>query len=130
MGTQFFWIFDVASAVIFIGFIFAGIRKGFISVALNLLALIVAFGVALLTSGGIADAVYDNIVSDVITEEISGKIDEMIGGELLSGLKSVDVGKAKVNERLLSEIISEQTSAGKISIDLSRLDMSETGIEN
>lgn len=130
MGTQFFWIFDVAAAAIFLGFIFMGIRKGFISVVLNLLALVIAFCIALFTSGGIAEAIYDNIVSDAITEEVSGKIDDLVGGGLLGELKSVDIGKAKVNGRLLSEIINEQSGIGKISIDLSRLDMSETGIEN
>ncbi len=128
MGTQFFWIFDVAVAAIFLGYIFMGIRKGFISVLLNLLALVLAFCTALFTSGGIAEAVYDNIISDAITEEISGKIDELVGGGLLGELKSVDIGKAKVNGRLLSDVINEQRGIGKISIDLSRLDMSETGI--
>lgn len=43
MGTQFFWIFDAAVAAILLGFIFMGIRKGFVSVLLSLLALILAF---------------------------------------------------------------------------------------
>ncbi len=128
MGTQFFWIFDVSVVVIFLGYIFIGIRKGFISVLLNLLALVLAFCMALFTSGGIAEAIYDNMISDAITEEVSTKIDDLVSGGLLGQLKSVDIGKAKVNGRLLSEIINEQSSIGKVSIDLSRLDMSETGI--
>ena len=63
MGTQFFWIFDVAVAAIFLGYIFMGIRKGFISVLLSLLALVLAFCVALFTSGSIAEAIYDNMIS-------------------------------------------------------------------
>ncbi len=128
MGTQFFWIFDVAVAAIFLGYIFMGIRKGFISVLLSLLALVLAFCVALFTSGSIAEAIYDNMISDAITEEVSTKIDDLVGGGLLGQLKSVDTEKAKVNGRLLSEVINEQSSIGKVSIDLSRLDMSETGI--
>ncbi len=72
MGTQFFWIFDVSVVVIFLGYIFIGIRKGFISVLLNLLALVLAFCMALFTSGGIAEAIYDNMISDAITEEKYG----------------------------------------------------------
>lgn len=130
MGTQFFWIFDAAVAAILIGFIFMGVKKGFVSVLLGLVSLILAFCIALFTSEGIAEAIYDNMMSDAITEEVKSQIDGLIGDGLLSELKGVDIGKAKVNGRPLSEIIDGQDNIGKISIDLSRLDMSETGIEN
>lgn len=130
MGTQFFWIFDAAVAAIFIGFLFIGIRKGFVSVLLSLLALILAFCTALFTSEAVSEAIYDNMISDAITDEVKEQIDGIFGDDLINELKSVDIGKAKVNGRLLTEIIAGQDNIGKISIDLSRLDLSETGIEN
>lgn len=130
MGTQFFWIFDVAVAATLIGFIFMGVKKGFVSVLLSLLALVLAFCTALFTSESIAEAIYDNIMSDAITDEVKGQIDGLLGDGLVSELKGVDISKAKVNGRPLSEIITGQDNIGKISIDLSRLDMSETGIAN
>lgn len=130
MGTQFFWIFDAAVAAIFVGFIFIGIKKGFVSVLLSLLALILAFCTALFTSEGISEAIYDSMISDAITEEVKGQIDGLLGDGLVSELKNVDISKAKVNGRLLTEIITEQENIGKISVDLSRLDLSETGMEN
>ncbi|MCM1054889.1 MAG: CvpA family protein [Bacteroides sp.] len=130
MGTQFFWIFDAAVASVFIGFVFAGIKRGFISVLLSFAALLLAFCTALFTSDGIAVAIYDNIVSDAVTDEVSAQIDSMMGGSVISDLKSVDMSKAKVNGKSVSEVIALTDNVGRISIDLSRLDLSETGLED
>ena len=73
MGTQFFWIFDAAVAAIFVGFIFIGIKKGFVSVLLSLLALILAFCTALFTSEGIAEAIYDSMISEGSNRRLTGR---------------------------------------------------------
>ena len=130
MGTQFFWIFDAAVAAIFIGFIFVGIKKGFISVLLSFIALVLAFCTALFTSDGIAVSVYDNIISDAVTDEVSAQIDGFMSGGIISDLRKVDMSKAKVNGKAVSDIITVAENVGKVSIDLSKLDLSETGIEN
>lgn len=130
MGTQFFWIFDAAVAAIFIGYIFVGIKKGFISVLLSFAALVLAFCIALFTSDSIAVSVYDNIISDAVTDEVSTQIDEFMGDGVVSRLKNVDMSKAKINGKPVSEIITVTENVGKVSIDLSKLDMSETGIES
>ena len=95
MGTQFFWIFDAAVAAIFVGFIFIGIKKGFVSVLLSLLALILAFCTALFTSEGIAEAIYDSMISDAITEEVKGQIDGLLGDGLVSELIFQDLTLVK-----------------------------------
>lgn len=130
MGTQFFWIFDAAVAVILIVFIFAGIKKGFISVMLNLAALIVAFAVALLTSDVFAVAIYDNIISDAVTDEVKSQIDSLVSGTVVSELKKVDMSRASVNGKSLYEILPAADEVGKVSVDLSKIDLSETGIES
>lgn len=130
MGTQFFWIFDAAVAAIFIGYIFVGIKKGFISVLLSFAALVLAFCIALFTSDSIAVAVYDNIISDAVTDEVSAQIDEFMGDGVISRLKNVDMSKAKINGKPVTDILTVTENVGKVSVDLSRLDLSETGIES
>lgn len=130
MGTQFSWFFDIALIAVLIGCFFVGIRKGFLSIMLGLLALAVAFSVALFASDGIAYAVYDNIISKAITEEIRNQVDSLTGNGLLSQIKSVNMNMARINGRLLSDMEIQHDNVGKISLDLSKLDLTDTGIEN
>lgn len=130
MGTQFSWFFDIAVIAIMIGCFFVGIRKGFLSMIFSLLALAAAFSVALFASDGIANTVYDNIISKAITEEIDNQVKSFTGNGFLSQLKSVDMKKAKINGRLLSDMEIQPDNVGKISLDLSKLDLTDTGIEN
>lgn len=130
MGTQFSWFFDIAVIAVLIGCFFMGARKGFLSILFSLLALAVAFSVALFASDGIASAVYDNIISKAITEEIKNHVDSITGSGLLAQIKSVDMNMARINGRLLSDMEIQPDNVGKISLDLSKLDLTDTGIEN
>lgn len=129
MGTQFYWFFDAAVIVIMAVLLFNGMRKGFVSVILEIAALVVAFVVALPVSEIAAKAVYDSMIEKAVTEEINDQLSSVIDTSTLSQLKSLDMGKAKLNGKPLSEIDISPDSAGKARLDMTKLDLSETGID-
>lgn len=129
MGTQFFWFFDAAVIVLLLVFVFKGIHKGFVSVLLSVVAMIVAFVTALALSGTIADAIYDSMIKDAVSDEINQQLSSVFDNTVISELKNVDMSKAKINGMPLSEINTQTDSAGKLNLDLSRLDLTDTGID-
>ena len=130
MGTQFFWIFDIAVIAILVACIFMGVRKGLAATIVGSIALVLAFLVSLPVSSFIADAIYENMIKDAVTDEINHKISSAIDGTLIAEIKKVDMSKAKINGRELSSFDIQTDSSGKYTLDLSNLDLTETGIEN
>ena len=130
MGIQFFWVFDIAVAAILLALIFNGIRKGFAASIVGAASLILAFAVTLPLSEVISNAIYEEMIKDAVTEEINNQISSVIDGTLISELKKVDINKAKINGREFSAFNVQTDSSGKTTIDLSNLDLTETGIEN
>ena len=129
MGTQFFWIFDIAIAAILAAFIFIGVRQGFVAAIAGAVSLVFAFAVALPLSGIISDAIYENLIRDAVADEINNQISSAIDGTLITEIKNVDMSKAKINGREISTFDIQTDSSGKYSLDLSNLDLTETGIE-
>lgn len=129
MGTQFFWAFDIAVIIILLVFLFNGMRKGFLSVLMGIVSLVVAFAVALPVSEVAAKAVYDGIIEKAVTEEINEQLSSALNTSVLSQLKAMEIHKAKLNGKPLSEITLTPDSAGKARLDMTKLDLSETGIE-
>lgn len=130
MGTQFFWIFDIAIAAILAAFIFNGVKKGFVAAVAGAVSLVLAFIVTLPLSGFISDIIYENLIRDAVADEINNQISSVIDGTLIAEIKSVDMGKAKINGRALSSFDIQTDSSGKYTLDLSNLDLTETGIDN
>lgn len=130
MGTHFFWFFDAAVIVLLLIFVFKGIHKGFVSVIVSLVAMIVAFAAAMPFSGAIADALYDNMIKDAVSDEINEQINNVFDNTVVAKLNKVDMSSAKINGMRLSEINTQTDSAGKLHLDLSRLDLTGTGIED
>lgn len=130
MGTQFFWFFDAAVIVLLLVFVFKGIHKGLVSVLVSVVAMIAAFIISLPLSGTIADAIYDGMIRDAVSDEINEQISNVFDKTIVTELKNVDISKAKINGKPLSEINTETDSAGKINLDLSRLDLTDTGIKD
>ncbi|MCH5199409.1 MAG: CvpA family protein [Oscillospiraceae bacterium] len=130
MGTQFFWIFDIAIVAILAGFIFLGIRKGLVSTIVAAVSLVLAFIVSLPVSGAIADAIYENLIRNAVADEINNQIGAAIDGTLIAKIKDVDISKAKINGREFSSLDIQIDSSGKYSLDLSNLDLTGTGIED
>lgn len=129
MGTQFYWFFDAAIIAILLVFFFNGLRKGFVSVIMGIVSLVAAFAVALPVSEIAAKAVYDGVIEKAVTEEINDQLSDVLNTSTLSQLKTMEIGKAKLNGRPLSEITLTPDSAGKARLDMTKLDLSETGID-
>lgn len=129
MGTQFFWFFDAAVIVLLLVYVFKGIHRGFVSVLVSVVSMIIAFAVALALSGSIADAVYDSMIRDAVSDEINQQLSSVFDSTVISELKKVDMSKAKINGTQLSDINTQTDSAGKLNLDLSRLDLTATGID-
>lgn len=130
MGTQFFWIFDVAIAAILIAFIFMGVRKGLAATVAGAISLVLAFVITLPLSGIISDIIYENLIRGAVADEINNQIGTAIDGTLIAEIKNVDMSKAKINGRALSSLDIQTDSSGKYSLDLSNLDLTETGIKD
>lgn len=130
MGTQFFWIFDIAIAAILAAFVFNGVKKGFVAAIAGAVSLVVAFVLTLPLSGFISDAIYENLIRDAVADEINNQIGSSINGTLIAEIKSVDMSKAKINGRALSTFDIQTDSSGKYTLDLSNMDLTETGIDN
>ena len=130
MGTQFFWIFDIAIAAIFVGFIFLGIRKGLVSTIVSTVSLVLAFIISLPASDFIANEIYENMIKNAVSDEINDQISAVIDGTLIAEIKKVDMSRAKINGREFSSLDIQIDSSGKYSLDLSNLDLTGTGIED
>lgn len=130
MGTQFFWFYDLVILAVFIAVVLKCARKGFVSSIAGFLSAFVAFAVALPVSDTCAVLVYDNIVEDSLSTEINEQLSSAIDGTSISLLDGLDLSKIKVNDHYISEISTQIDSAGRITIDMSDTDYSETGIEN
>ena len=130
MGTQFFWVFDIAIAAILVAFIFMGVRKGLAATVAGAISLVIAFIITLPLSGIISDVIYENLIRNAVTDEINNQIGTAIDGTLIAEIKSVDMSKAKINGRALSSFDIQTDSSGKYSLDLSNLDLTETGIKD
>lgn len=130
MGTQFFWAFDISVVVLLLLCLFKGIHKGFVSILVGVVAMIAAFIAALPLSGVISDAIYENMIKDAVSDGINEQIGSVVDNTVIADLKKVDINKAKINGTPITEINTEADSAGKVNLDLSRLDLSETGLKD
>lgn len=129
MGTDFFWFYDVILAAVFIGMIFLGVKRGFVRMLLSLVSVVAAFIIALLISDGVSAWVYDSFVQQPLETNISQAVNDALGDNLVAQLQNVDMSKAQVNGQPLSQLDLKADDAGKITLNLSNLNISKTGID-
>lgn len=128
MGEQFAFAFDVAVIVILAVFAFVGLKRGFAKVVLGLVSTIAAFAVAMLLSGPIANSIYKNTIEKKIEAQFQ-KQDNMLFGEItLGGVADIDFDKVKINGIAAGDVELDYAGTRKAVVDLSRLDLSETGL--
>ena len=129
MGTELFWFFDLAVVALLIIFLYKGFRRGFVSVLIGFVAMVAAFVIALPISGVLADKIYDNVVKEAVSDEINNKLDSVLNDNVINNLNKINMDKAKINGKELSTVSFTPNNAGKITIDLTKLDLSNTGID-
>lgn len=130
MGTQFFWFFDIVLVAIAVGTIVKAARKGFVASIVGFVAIFVSFIIAFPLSDTISAAVYDNIIEDALVTEMNNTIGESIDSSVVAQLDKIEMSKATLNGYKLSDITLTPDSAGRINLDLSALNLSETGISD
>lgn len=127
MGKEFSIAFDIAVIAIPAVFAFVGLKKGFAKVVLGLISTIAAFACAMAFSGPIADAIYKNHVEKPIEEQISSTADAF--SEItLGNISEIDFTKVKINGIAAGEVTLDYAGTRKTAVDLSKLDLSGTGI--
>lgn len=128
MGEQFAFAYDIAVIVILVVFTFVGLKRGFARVVLGLISTVVSFAFALLLSGPIADAVYRNHIETAIAESVDEEDSKLFGELELGGISEIDFERVKINDTAAGDVVLDYAGTRKAIIDLSRLDLSETGL--
>ena len=128
MGEEFAFAFDIAVIAILALLAFAGMKRGFAKVALGLVSSIAAFAVAILLSGPIASAIYTGAIEKPIEQQLDDAAEELLSGFKLGNIPDMDFSKVKINGTYADEFEPNYAGTRKAVVDLSKLDLSETGI--
>ena len=128
MGKEFSIAFDVAVIAIPLVFAFVGLKRGFAKVVLGLISTVAAFACAIALSGPIAGAIYGRYVEKPVEEHIDSIAGETLGALTLGNISEIDFGKAKINGIPAEETELDYAGTRKTAIDLSKLDLSDTGL--
>lgn len=128
MGTEFFWFYDIVVVAIIVGIVIKCARKGFLSTIAGLLALVIAFVAALPLSEVISGKIYETVVRDNLETKIEESLDGVLDGTVVGEIKKIDMSKARINGKNITEITLNPDISGKISLDLSSVDLSDTGM--
>lgn len=128
MGTEFFWFYDVILAAILIGMLFIGAKKGFVRMVLSLAAFIASFVIALIISDGVSGWVYDSFISKPLEQTISTSINDALGDNVVTQIGKIDMDKAKINGTSIDKLELKPDKAGKVTVNLNNVNLSNTGI--
>ena len=129
MGKEFSIAFDIAVIAIPAVFAFVGLKRGFANVVLGLISTVAAFACAMALSGPIADAIYGQYVEKPIEEQIDSAAGEAFRDLTLEDISKIDFEKVKIDGVLVGEIELDYAGTRKTAVDLSKLDLSGTGID-
>lgn len=131
MGTEFFWFYDVILIAILIGMVFLGVKRGFVRMLLSLVSVVIAFIASLIISDSVSSWVYESFVEQNLKTSITDTINDAIGENVVTQLTKVDMDKAIIGGKTVSSMDNtlKVDDAGKITLDLSSVDLSKTGID-
>lgn len=130
MGSEFFWFLDLLTLAVLAVYLYRGCKKGAVGVLISAAAAILAFIAAFVLSGPVTDTLYEKLVRDRIEIYVDENLNNVFKGEMIHGLSQVDMSKALVRGEPLYDMEIEYDETGKADIDLSSVDLSQTGIEN
>lgn len=128
MGTEFFWFYDFILAAILIGMMFIGAKKGFVRMVLSLCAFAASFVIALMISNGVSGWIYDSFISKPLEQTISTSINDALGDNVVTQIGKIDMEKAKINGKSIDSLELKADKAGKVTVNLGNVNLSNTGI--
>ena len=131
MGTEFFWFYDIILIGIIIGMIFLGFKRGFVRMLLSLVSVAIAFIASLVISDSVSSWVYESFVEQNLKTSITDTVNDAIGENVVTQLTKLDMDKAVIGGTTVSSMDAslKADGAGKITLDLSSVDLSATGID-
>lgn len=130
MGKEFSIAFDIAVIAIPAVFAFVGLKRGFAKVVLGLISTLVAFVLAWTLSAPIANAIYKGTIEKPVEEQIDKVAKDSFGEMTFGAISDADFSQVKINGVLVGDIEPDYAGTRKTAVDLSRLDLSGTGITN
>ncbi len=131
MGTEFFWFYDVILIAIIIGMVFLGVKRGFVRMLLSLLSIAIAFVASLVISDVVSSWAYESFVEQNLKTTITDTINDAIGENVVTQLTQIDIDKTIIEGKPVSSVDNslKVDDAGKITLDLSSVNLSKTGID-
>ena len=131
MGTEFFWFYDVILVAIIVGMIFLGVKRGFVRMLLSLTSVAIAFVLSLVISGSISSWIYESFVEQNLKTSITDTVNDAIGENVVTQLTKIDMDKAIIAGSPIVAIEDKLKAddAGKITLDLSSVNLVYTGID-
>lgn len=128
MGTEFFWFYDFILVAILICMMFIGAKKGFVRMVLSLCAFAASFVIALMISNSVSGWIYDSFISKPLEQTISTSINDALGDNVVTQIGKIDMEKAKINGKSIDSLELKADKAGKVTVNLGNVNLSNTGI--
>ncbi|MCH5196531.1 MAG: CvpA family protein [Oscillospiraceae bacterium] len=132
MGQNFAFIFDIAIIAIIVGLTFAGAKKGFAKIILEMAAVVVATLCAVALSEPLAGQIYESFVkqpAEEFLENSAESLDELLNVDYFGG-KNLDFDKVKIDGEYTDSFEPDYAGKNSAVIDLTNkvVDLSETGL--
>lgn len=128
MGEKFAFAFDIAVIVILAVFAFVGLKRGFAKVVLGLVSTAVAFVCAMTFSGPIAEGIYGNFIEKPIEEQLDSTVNKVFSELKLGDVANIDFSKVRIGSTAASDVELNYAGTRKAVVDLSKLDLYDTGL--
>ena len=95
---------------------------------LRLCAFAASFVIALMISNGVSGWIYDSFISKPLEQTISTSINDALGDNVVTQLGKIDMEKAKINGKSIDSLELKADKAGKVTVNLGNVNLSNTGI--
>lgn len=128
MGEQFAIVFDVAVVATVVCMFFAGWRMGFAKVILSMLAVAVAFFMAMMLSLPIAEVIYNNHIEKPLTQKTEQAVDSSLAALRLGNFSAAQFDKVLISGTPVGEIEPNYSGTTNAVFDLTDLNFSEVGL--
>lgn len=129
MGQEFKFIYDLAVVAILAVFAFVGLKKGFAKVVVGLVSAVVAFALAMSLSGPITEKLYAAKIQKPVEEQFASVTNNFLPDFELGAVANIDFSKVRIGGKAASDTKIDYAGTGKAILDLSTLDLYDTGLK-
>lgn len=79
-------------------------------------------------SNGVSGWIYDSFISKPLEQTISTSINDALGDNVVTQIGKIDMEKAKINGKSIDSLELKADKAGKVTVNLGNVNLSNTGI--